>query len=109
MLLTREQVKENLINKKGLSEEMAEKMVNSREYLLKVWDAAFENLKVLSGMLPENDPMLLQKKQAVRKLYHEQKTYLVEVKFDNDVEADYVWCEMNSFIREWLKVFKLPR
>jgi hypothetical protein len=38
-----------------------------------------------------------------------KKTYLVEVKFDNDVEADYVWCEMNSFIREWLKVFKLPR
>lgn len=109
MLLTKEQVKANLMEKNNLSEEMAEKMVNSREYLLKVWDAAFDNLKVLADMLTENDPMLLQKKQAVRKLYHEQKTYLVEVKFDNDVEANYVWCEMNSFIREWLKVFKLPR
>lgn len=109
MLLTREQVKENLINKNGLSEEVAEKMVSAREYLLKTWDAAFDNLKVLSGMLPENDKLLLTKKKIVNELYHQQKTYLVEVKFRNDAEATYILNEMNSFIREWLKVFKLPR
>lgn len=84
-------------------------MVNSREYLLKTWDAAFENLKTLAGILPENDKMLVLKKKTVNELYHQQKTYLVEVKFRNDVEASYILNEMNSFIREWLKVFKLPR
>lgn len=109
MLLTGEEVKQNIINK-GISEEIAKKLVSAREYLLKTWDAATENLEVLKGILPENDPMLLKKKQVVKELYRTQKYHLVyETKITNDKEAIHALNEMNDYIREWLKVFKLPR
>ena len=108
-MLNKEQVKENLMNK-GVSEERADKLVNSREYLIKVWDAASENLEMLAGILPENDKLLVLKKKAVKDLYNTQKYHLVyNTKINNDEDAIDALSTLDSFIREWTNIFKLPR